>query len=234
MYFDDIRQLFPEKKKNTLYWDIYKLVDAGYIKRVRHGVYRFNENRLQPSTLLSVTAKEIMSLLDETGFDYYISGIDILSKFLLHTPESYPVMVFVQSEAFDEVAGILQDNGFFISEKANDFQKIEAISGVKDSRKIVDLNKTNSFLYAKDNLAITEKAFLDLFFAITRKQYPFALQEMVRVYLNMVRNGAVDKKKLVKVSYARNMQYDIRFIVESKYISDSAFRFVSIMKEEDF
>jgi hypothetical protein len=231
MYFEDISQLFPNRKKQSLYWDISKLVEAGYFLRVRNGVYKFSENRSQPTILISTTAKKVINILNETGFDYYISGVDILSKFLHHIPESYPIMVFAQKEATAEITDVLRDNGYLVSETAKKLGDLEAFNNF-DNSKIIVLNQTDSFTYAKNNLATIEKAFLDLFFEITRKLYPFSLQELVRIYQNAVRNGAIDQKKLVKISYVRNMQYDMRFIVESKYISDAAFRFVKLLKEE--
>lgn len=230
MYFEDIRQIFPDRKKQSLYWDVWNLVEAGYLMRIRNGVYKFNESRIHSSILLSMTAKKIMKILDETGFNYYISGIDILSRYLHHIPERYPVLVFAEKEAVDEITRVLQKNRYLISGTTKSFWDFEA-SNIIDNQNIVVLNQTESFAYAKNSLATTEKAFLDLYFEITRNQYPLALQELARIYQNIVRNGAIDQKKLVKISYVRNMQYDIRFIVESKYINDNAFRFVKILRE---
>ena len=42
-YTDEVIPLFPELKKSTLYWNLSKLVEAGYIKRVRNGVFSFND-----------------------------------------------------------------------------------------------------------------------------------------------------------------------------------------------
>ena len=42
-YIEDIQRIFPDMKKSTLYWNMSKLVDGGYLKRVRNGVYSFNE-----------------------------------------------------------------------------------------------------------------------------------------------------------------------------------------------
>ncbi|MBS4026609.1 MAG: hypothetical protein KGZ96_13225 [Clostridia bacterium] len=232
IYFEDIRQIFPNRKKQSLYWDLSKLVDAGYLIRVRNGVYKLSEDRIQPTILLSTTAKKVMKILDETGFDYYISGIDILSKFLHHIPESYPIMVFAQKEAADEITEVLRDNDYIVVGTAKKLSDFEAIN-ILNNRKIIILNQTESFTFTKNNLATLEKAFLDLFFEITRNQYPLALQELARIYRNAVRNGAIDQKKLVKLSYVRNMQYDMRYVVESKYISDAAFRFVKLLKEEN-
>ncbi|MDD3415915.1 MAG: hypothetical protein PHY47_18240 [Lachnospiraceae bacterium] len=42
-YTDDIQEVFPGMKKSSLYWNMSKLVEKGYLKRVRNGVYAFNE-----------------------------------------------------------------------------------------------------------------------------------------------------------------------------------------------
>ena len=78
IYFDDIRQLFPEKKTSSLYWDMYKLVDAGYLKRMRNGVYKFNDSRIKrrdfyfneltPKDTLDLFSKPIVSDTGSTGF----------------------------------------------------------------------------------------------------------------------------------------------------------------------
>ena len=90
--------------------------------------------------------------------------------------------------------------------------------------------QTESFDFAEDGLATIEKAFVDLFYAVTRNGYPVALQEMVRMYENLVRLGNIDKKMLITVAVRRGIQYDIRFIVESKFITEDAMKFVEILR----
>ena len=84
------------------------------------------------------------------------------------------------------------------------------------------------FVYA-DGLALLEKAFVDLYYAVTRNGYPVALQELVRIYENLTRLGNIDKKKMISVAMKRGIQYDIRFIVESKFITEAAMKFVNIL-----
>ena len=49
-----------------------------------------------------------------------------------------------------------------------------------------------------------------------------SLQELGRTYSNMIRLGAIDQKKMITISYKRNLQHDIRYIVEHEYLSDGA------------
>ena len=57
-YIEDIQRIFPDMKKSTLYWNMSKLVDGGYLKRVRNGVYSFNEWKGKKNVSLSQTAEK--------------------------------------------------------------------------------------------------------------------------------------------------------------------------------
>ena len=92
------------------------------------------------------------------------------------------------------------------------------------------LYATDNFTYSEEGLATVEKAFVDLYFSISRNNYPLSLQELVRIYQNLSRLGNIDKKKMITVASKRSIQYDIRFIVESKFITEEAIRFVDILK----
>ncbi len=230
IYFEDVQKLFPELKKSSVYWLLSKLVDEGYLKRIRNGIYSFNEYKGKLAVYLSKASQRIQEILDETGYKYYISGLDVIQKFLHHVPEEYPSMVFVDKDASEEIRELLLNQDFYII----DYKKSEtSISRNKfDNRSQIFLYPTTSFDFQEKGIAVIEKAFIDLFYSITRENFPFAIQELVRTYSNMIKHGIIDQKKMVKISYVRNMQYDIRFIVESRFITENAFEFVELLKKE--
>ncbi|MDW5300644.1 MAG: DUF6577 family protein [Sedimentibacter sp.] len=231
IYFNDIQAIFPDSPKSSLYWMLSKMVDEGYLKRVRNGVYSFNEMKGKSAVYLSNMARQIKEILDEEGFEYYISGMDVLSKFMQHVPENYPIIVFVEKTAYQEILWILREKNIMATEPTL-FKETFYNYMYTSEKSIVILYKTDNFNYEENNIATTEKAFIDLFYAITRNKYPLAIQELARAYNNMVRLGAIDQRKLVKTSYIRNLQYDIRYIVESKYITEDALEFVNNIRRE--
>lgn len=115
-YIDDIQNIFPEMKKSTLYWNLSKLVENGYFKRVRNGVYAFNEWKGKNKVVLFAAAQDVAVLLDEIGFNYYISGADVLLKYMQHVPEQYPLILFVESIVREEIENILNEAGFQVVE----------------------------------------------------------------------------------------------------------------------
>lgn len=230
---DEVQAIFPNITKSSLYWNMSKLVDAGYLQRIRNGLYAVNEWKGKQVIALSETAERIQKLLDETGFEYFISGLDILRKYMQHVPEQYPIILFTEKAAKEEVSNILRANSFEISAPTRTKEMQERYALTHQNNDWVILYQTDSFKFSENSLATTEKAFVDLYYAVTRNEYPVALQELARIYANLTRLGNIDKKKMITVATKRNIQYDIRLIAESKFITEDAIRFVEILRKEE-
>ena len=230
-YMDDVQAIFPEMKSATIYWNLSKLVEAGYLRRVRKGVYAFNEWKGKTKITLTDDAKRIQDLLDESGFGYFVSGLDILQRFMQHVPEQYPMILFIEKSAHEEIVNNLVNNGFQIIKISEIQQRYEdAVLSGSDKKQII-VYDTENFEYEHEGVATIEKAFVDLYFSITRNGYPLSLQELVRIYQNLVRLGNIDKKKMVTVSTKRNLQSDIRLIAETPYITDEAMQFATMLRK---
>ena len=226
----DVEEVFPDLSKATLYWLVSEFVKTGYIKRIRRGLFAFNEWMGKKNIVISKEAERLSYVLAETGFDFYISGLDILAKYMHHIPERYPIMLFAEKAAKEEVRSVLMNHGFMVFEPTELKRRYEdAVYAGRDEPQ-VGLYLTDAFEYSQEGLATLEKAFVDTYFSVTRNGYPLALQELVRIYENMLRTGNIDGRKTVTIASRRSIQYDIRYIVESRYITDEARQFVEIMK----
>ena len=139
---------------------------------------------------------------------------------MLHIPEQYPVIAFIEKAAKEEIYNNLLAEGFEVIEPQYTKKMYEDAMFSGSHNMQVILYTTEDFQYSSEGLASIEKAFADLYFAITRNGYPLSLQELVRIYQNLSRLG-------------RNIQYDIRFIVENRFITDSAIEFGKILRREE-
>ncbi len=232
-YVEDLQNVFPDMKKSSLYWNISKLVEEGYLRRIRNGVYSFNEWKGKKTVILSQTAEKAMNILDETGFEYYISGLDILQKYMLHVPEQYPVIVYIQKESKEEIVNVLNERRYEIIEPLKLRERYETSRYSRQNDEAVVLYVTENFEDGENGLATIEKAFVDLYYAVTRNGYPLALQELVRIYENLIRLGNIDKKRMISIAAKRGIHYDIRFIAEAKYITEKAREFVDILERNE-
>ena len=228
----DVASILQEKQ-STLHWTLYKLTHGGYVSRTGQGLYSF-QNRgaesIQP--ILSTLASKILNVLGETGHDFFISGLDILTVFMDHVPETYPVLLFAGKSDEEEVADILSRNKIDVVPYAN-IKEYSAIRRMSSVGELALLIPTQEFAYATKGLATFEKAFVDLYYEVSRRNYPLSIQELVRIYLNMRRRMSLNTNRMVKIASRRNIQQDIRYIVEHDAITDAAMEFVNNLRKRN-
>jgi hypothetical protein len=223
-----------QEKQSTLYWTLHKLTQGGHISRTGQGLYSFQnkqpESSLQP--ILSNLASRILKVLGETGHDFFISGLDILTVFMDHVPETYPVLLFAGKSEIDEIADILSKNKIDVVSYTHirNYSSIRRMSSVSELALLIP---TQEFAYAADGLASFEKAFVDLYYEVSRRDYPLSIQELVRIYLNMRRRMSLNANRMVKIASRRNIQQDIRYIVEHEAIADAAMEFVEHLRKRN-
>ncbi len=220
-----------QEKQSSLYWTLHKLVNNGYISRTGHGLYSFQNRKVETiQSIPSRLAGAIIDVLRKTGHDFFISGLDILNVFMEHIPETYPVLLFVEKAAADEVVDILTRNKIDVitASGIKDYSTVRRMSSVGELALLIP---TREFTYAADGLASFEKAFVDLYYEVSRRDYPLPIQELVRIYTNMRRRIPLNTNRLVKIASRRNIHQDIRYIVESEAITDTALEFVRILRK---
>lgn len=209
------------EKDSTLYWSLWSLTEKGFIRRIGKGLYSFEQKERNLKPMVSKKAKKTWMILKEAGGNFFISGLDILSIFAEHIPEYFPTILYVDKNSIDETLTLLTRNNLLTTKKI-DFYK-------NYFQEYIIIYPTNEFDYSDNGFATFEKAFVDLYYEITRNDYPLSLQEISRIYLNIKRRTFLDTKRLIKIASRRNIHPDIRFIVENEHITDKAKKIVDLL-----
>jgi len=164
---------------------------------------------------LSSLGTEILRILQESGYRFFISGLDILSAYMHHIPERFPVLLYGDRYSQEEIRGLLIKNRIVAGSyrDARILQLVEQMDGV---RGIVFLYPTSRFTYALDGIATIEKAFVDIYYEVTRHDYPLSVQELARICSNMLRRKAIDAGRIIKVASSRRIPEEIRYFIEQK------------------
>ena len=199
-----------QEARSTVYWTLSNLVKAGYLKRVGHGLYTFLKKGSPPNPIISALADKILKLLIETEYDFFISGLDVLSIFMQHIPETSPVILFINKYSKEEIINLLisQNYNLQINKRDN-----SVINNINNKKADIYLHLTTEFNYSEKSLAIFEKAFVYLYYEVTRMNYPLPLQELEKIYTNMRRRLYLNTKKLVKIAARRNIHSEISNII---------------------
>lgn len=218
-----------QAKTSSTYWNLSKLVEAGRLKRLQNGVYTISEewrHSIIPSTL----ARHTHAILSESGFSFYISGLDILMQYMQNLPDQYPVILFADKNAIDEIRDLLVGAGIIVmSGKAS--QESKRFMDNNRMKDVVFLYPTRSFTFEKDGYAVLEKAFVDLYMEITRKAYPLSIQELARIYIEMAQQkGLINRARLMQAARLRSIQSEMLLLANLDHIHSSAIKLAAIIK----
>jgi len=226
----DMEEILQEKK-STLNWTAWNLNKQGHILRLGKGLYSFEAvpGGVRPPSIPSVLAAKTHNALLASGYEFFLSGLDILSIFMTQVPQRHPPLVFVDKYSLGDVSEYLRADNI----NTIDYSKVRHYPEISDFMLIGDivlLAITREFSYSENGMASFEKAFVDLYYEVTRKKYPLPLPELVRIFNSMKRRIRLDEKRMIKIASRRSLQRDIRFILEYGSINPQAFEFVELLK----
>jgi hypothetical protein len=93
------------------------------------------------------------------------------------------------------------------------------------------LYPTQNFSYAIDGYATNEKAFVDLYFEITRKSYSLPLQELARIFMNMMEQGAIQRGLLLRAAHERSIRSEMALICDVNQMNPFAIKMAELVRE---
>lgn len=229
---NQIYALYPDINRKTISWRVYDLCQQEKMYKVGHGLYSLEAMALHESAgydYIQKKAKSVYDIMIQYGFEFYVSGIDALIGELLHLPEQYPVLLAVEKKGIREAEEILNKNGFFaiLSKDKNILNR----SIIREKVDVIILVFNNRNL-AKDNIALKEKAFVDLYYMVTRLNYGVSIQELYRIYENMARNKVVSKLKLKESASEYKIVDEIIWLTEVGGLPNQAKEFMQRVLQE--
>jgi len=228
-----IYSLFPEMNKKTISWRLYSLVQKGKLYKTGHGIYSLNKNNEDNVSAgyeyLQRKSKEIYDILNDYGYDFYISGLDSLVGEILHMPENYPVLIIVEETGIKEIQDVLYEKDLIVlTEKDRDILEKSFLRNKVD----VILLKGRDFSLATDNISQKEKGFIDLYYAVTRMEYGVSIPELSRIYHSLQRNHSVAMAKMKSAAKDRGVSIEINWLIEMNRASEKTLEFMSYQIKE--
>ncbi|MCK4665443.1 hypothetical protein KAU33_01755 [Candidatus Dependentiae bacterium] len=214
-------------KRSSIHWILHHLSKQGYILRISKGLYSFKTERKILTPILSENGKKVYDTLLKEGFHFFISGLDILLIFTEHIPENFPVLIFAPFESFKDICDVLKEENLnTVWERLN----FKLVSEVYSLDNLVIMSRTSEFSYAKDSLAFFEKTFVDLYYEVTRKNFPLTISELARIFSNLERRIIIDRKKMLRIAARRNLENEIRVILDYRTFDSNFLKLLSTLK----
>ncbi|MBP5162657.1 MAG: hypothetical protein ILP16_06740 [Spirochaetales bacterium] len=177
----EIYALFRDMNPSTVSWHLHEEMGKGTVVRKSHGIYVLSswipkqEERFGNIPDLSRRSYE---RLGESGFEFYMSGLDCMNGLGFKVDGSYPVIVCTRKNLVKDVQLFLMRE-FDLAITEDEFNLL-ADPSVRSRIQFVVLS-TSDFGLQKEGFAFAEKAFVDLYYAVTRLEYPLPVAELPHV-----------------------------------------------------
>lgn len=176
-----IYRLFPAMNKQTVSWHIHEQLEKGNIEKRGHGVYAMAkalpdmEERLSHMSELS---RLCYTFLLGIGYDFYLSGLDCLNGMGFTVSGTFPVIICTRKHLMKDMQlELMREFDLAITEDELSMLDMESIR----SRIQFVILSSEDFKLQKGNFAYREKAFVDLYYAVTRIDYPVPVEELPHI-----------------------------------------------------
>ena len=164
--------------RSTVSWHLHDELEKGSIAKKSHGVYVASssipeqDERFSNIPELSRTAFDVLS---KAGYEFYLSGLDCLNGLGMKVDGAYPVIVCTRGKDVKNVQlELMRAMDFAMTEDENQLLLDE---NLKRRIQFVVL-PSSDFSLQKQGFAYQEKAFVDLYYATTRLEYPLPVEEL--------------------------------------------------------
>ena len=205
----DIYSLFSGMNRNTVSWHLHEELDKGTVVRTCQGRYSLSsgipeqEERFSKIPELSRKAHEVLA---DSGYRYYLSGLDCMNGLGFRVDGSYPIIVCTAKESVKDVQLLLmREFDLAITEFEND---LLADANVRNRIQFVVLS-TKDFSLQKEGFAYAEKGFVDLYYAVTRLEYPIPVSELPHVLSLIIPN----EFRFRRATRDRGLSHELNFLL---------------------
>ena len=224
---NEIYTMFPEANQKTILWRLHKLVQQQKLFKVGRGHYCVKKEKEENSTgyeYLQKKSKQVYDIIAQYDYKFYITGLDALTGEVLHEPAPFTVLLVMEEAGINEMQELLSDTGYFVIQEneRNLFQQ----NALKNKIDIVIL-KGKNFELAVEGIAIKEKGFIDLYFAVTRIEYGVSIDKLSRIYENMQKNESFTSYKMKQSAKDRGLITEISWLLELRGINPRVLEFMS-------
>jgi hypothetical protein len=206
-------------KKNSAYAILRNLFKTKGLNRVSRGYYALVaiQSAVLTTPFLSTPTANVVAKLRNEGIRFYVTGLDILTSFFDQVPFSFPPLIYIERGSSDWALRSLAD--IDVPVLVNPKQGV--ISIARTMRSDVDpiiLCETAEFAFVSGYLASTEKAFVDIYYEVTRGYYDFPVVDLAHMLINYYRIAPFNPVHMTGAARRRRIDREIRYMLDVCFV----------------
>lgn len=174
----EVYAFFGDMNPKTVSWHLFECLEEGVVVRTGHGRYALSRSMPEVDERLSHIPSKSCILYDfmcRSGFDFYMSGLDCMNGLGLEVSSGYPVVFCCRRRDVKDVQmEVMRHLDLVLTEADSQMLCDDAL---KRRIQYVVLG-SDDFTLQRGGFAFLEKAFVDLYYAATRLEYPVGVGEL--------------------------------------------------------
>lgn len=205
----EIYALFSDMNRQTVSWHLHDELEKGNIEKVSHGVYcRAKSLPDQDERFLKISelSRDCYRFIESLGYDFYLTGLDCLNGLGFTVSGIYPVIICTRKHLMKDLQlELMREFDLAITEDELSMLDMDSIR----SRIQFVILSSEDFKLQKSHFAVREKAFVDLYYAVTRIDYPVPVEELPHIL------GIIDPNKFRfgQSTKDRGLQNELNFLL---------------------
>lgn len=204
-------------ERSSVHWLLHNLTAEKRLIRVARGYYaiapEFTDGSTEPT--LSLLAQKVVGLLKAEGLQFYVTGLDILGPYFDQVPATYPPLIYVEKGSSDWAVTALEQLKIpiLVNPKRGDISIARSVRAA-DTEPLV-LRETAEFGSVSRQCASAEKAFVDLYYEITRGYYEFPLGDLAHMLVTFYFRGKLNPVRMLQAARRRRIELEIRYLLDA-------------------
>lgn len=204
---DELRQQL-EVHSGTVRRHLHPLLEQQLVQEVRRSRYRL----AGVPAVRSEAAKELLSFLEERGYEAHLTGFDLLASHAHQFVYDFPHLVYGEPGASAALAYELPVQGFVVGFASPGSKPVSPDA----SRLVLLRNQTNAEQYGvRGHVAPVEKAWVDTLRESRRGNLDVSYLELGRILRSLVESGA-------DLRYLRRYARQLGYLDQVEYALDAA------------
>ncbi|MCF0262267.1 MAG: hypothetical protein HUK23_05095 [Sphaerochaetaceae bacterium] len=205
----DVYSFFPEMNNNTISWHLHIELEKGTIISKGYGKYILARKVFSSDKYLEDLpdlSKQTYNFLKNLNYEFYLSGLDSFAVHGLYSEGNYPVIICTTPNRVKDIQLELM--------REYDFALIEGEASLLHNSKVKShisfvVLSSKDFSLQNNNFACPEKAFVDLYYAVTRLEYPLQREQLISV----LKLFEINDYKFKKSTKDRKLGEELNFMI---------------------
>lgn len=176
----EIYAYFPDQNQKTVSWHLHRQLVRGNIVQASHGSYVLPPEKYNIDDSVRVLPERsirVYEALADLNYKFYLTGLDALNGLGFAINGNYPVIVCAEKHRVKDIQLELM-RLFDFAATEEDYVRLEP--ELRNRIHFLVL-ASDAFELSNEHFALPEKAFVDLYYAVTRMDYPVPVKDLPHI-----------------------------------------------------